>query len=373
MTTEVDLEAAIEELERARADVEAAAVGLGEYDRGEVARLEEAYTKALSILDSYEERATEGGDFQGYVEFRQEFEQFVNDLDRDLPEREAFETAEELLDQRRLSTADFDEARDALKPVAGLVEALADLRSASDDASEARRGLLDVREQLAERRAHLEDLRDVDPAILEVDIAALREPVATYNEAVRSAHQSFLSERPVRSVLTVYEHMSYFSLVDVTAPPDALQSFFADHPTGSKPIPRIRELLSYSRSKLGHYVDDPGHFLGEVQPHSGYLEGLSAEPFTIAWVPPEHEVFTWQLDELERAVNRFAGEETVAALRALEALCRDEQRYRRLRTAAVYGSRLDETDRELLATGGIEAELADIESNIDRIDAVLED
>ena len=96
-----------------RDDLEAQVEERGE-DRLE--RLADAYRGAERLLERYEERATDYDDFAGFVEFQDAFVEFVENLDSDLPERAAFEAADETFQKSRLTEEDFEAAREALSP-----------------------------------------------------------------------------------------------------------------------------------------------------------------------------------------------------------------------------------------------------------------
>lgn len=367
-----DLDDRLDELTRAERARRRAEAALGDVSEAEARTLEDALATAASLLDGYEDRATGSGDFGGYLEFRQRFDDLVDGLADDLPRRGAFEEAQEAVDHRRLSQSHFEAAREALAPVEAVVAALDDLRSARDDLRDARRSLEEARRTLTERRSALEGLAALDPTALDAPVAALRDPVDRFNDLVREAHGRFLEGTPVREVLETYGRLRHFPLLAVEPPPADLVDELEAHPVGAEPLPTLLEYLSYSRSKLGHYVDDPGHLLGEVKPHTPYLEGLSAAPFTIDWPPPPADEFRWLLRERRQAVDRFADEAAIAALRELESLSREPDRYGRLRSGAVLREELDPTERDLVVSGEVEDELAAVDDALARIEAALE-
>ncbi|MFW6152895.1 MAG: DUF7118 family protein [Halobacteriota archaeon] len=367
-----DLDTILDRLSKARAEALDAEAAPGELDAGAARELKEASRLAHDLLDSYEDRATGSGDFGGYLEFRQRFDAFVEGLDADLPHRGRFEQAAADVDRRRLSGSDFDAARRELEPIEPVVEALDTLDDARDRLSSARRAVLDRRARLEERRARLEELASLDPSALDAPVDELRDLVDTYNESVASDHHRLLHDEPVRSVLEMYEHLSYFALLDIDAPPDPLVAFMAEHPAGTEPVATVLEYLSFSRSKLEHYVDDAGHFLAEVRPHSPYLERLAPDPFQVDWPPPERDVFRWELRELGQAVSRFGTESTVADLRRLESLCRTGGRYERQRSSAVLHEDLDEDERDLVRTGSVHDELEAVRGTIEKIEGHLD-
>lgn len=367
-----DLDTLLERLSTARAEARDAKGALGELDEDTAVDLKEAYRVAHDLLDSYEDRATGSGDFGGYLEFRQRFDAFVEDLDDDLPYRGRFEQAAADVDRRRLSGGDFAAARRELEDVEPIVGALDDLVDARDRLASTRRAVLTRREHLARRRDRLEELASLDPNALDAPVDELRDLVDAYNDAVRTDHYHLLHEDPIRSVLEVYDHLSYFALLDIDAPPDPLVDFLEDHQAGAEPVATVLEYLSFSRSKLEHYVDDAGHFLAEVRPHSPYLERLSPAPFEIDWPPPERATFRWQLRELRQAVARFGADATIADLRRLESLCREGETYERQRSSAVLREDLDNDERELVTAGSVETELEAVRTALETIDDHLE-
>lgn len=358
-----------EQLERQATAAEAALDGLAESDAEAVA---DAYRRANSLLTDYRDRATGSGDFGGYMEFRSRFSSLVEDLDAGLARRDAFEAALEHVERRRLSGSDFDRAEAALAPARTITETLTELQTIRDTRASVRSDLLDARAALEARRSHLESLAEISPEALDVPIDSLRMPIERYNEAIETEHRALLKETPSRDLLALYRRLSYFALIGVESPPEALQSYLERHDVGDKPIPTIREYLSYSRSKLDHYVADAGRFLGELAPHSGYLESLSPEPFRIEWPPPARDRFEWQLRDLIQATGRFAGDEAVELLRELQSLCRDSERYTELRSAARLREELDNDERQLVLTGGVDNELDAVSTQIAAIDAALD-
>lgn len=359
----------LDRLRRAQADAEARLEGLTE---DEAAKVTDAYRTAVSLLNDYRERATGTGDFTGYVEFRSKFSHHVEGLSEDFPRREVFEEALDRTERRRLSERDFEHAVAALDPAGAIVTALDELQSTRRKVAKVRKSLVDERTELVDRRAYLQDLADVQPRALDAPIEELRTPVERYNERIEDAHREFLSQTPARDVLAIYRRLSYFSLLDIDSPPEPLETFLTSHPAGGEPISTIRDYLRYSRSKLSHYVDDPGHFTGVVAPHSPYLESLTPEPFRLDWPPPEWSQLRWKLDELIKAANRFADESAIEPLRELHALGGEGERYHHLRSAARLREELDDEARELVLSGEVHTELEAVEQSIEAIDAALE-
>lgn len=371
MTDETD--ALLERYEQLQHEAQTAADGLGDLSESTAQDLASAYREAVSLLEDYRERATGTGDFGGYMEFRTKFTDFVEELDEGLPHREAFEEARDHIDRRRLSDRNFDDARRALEPVAAIVDTLEELESIRDELADVRSSIVAKRRSLIDRRDHLRDLSDVQAGALDAPIEALSSPIERYNDGIEADYRQYIKETPTREVLAAYKRLSYFALLDIEAPPSELAAFLEDHPAGEESISTIREYLTFSRSKLSHYVDDPGHFVGEVGPHSGYLESLSPQPYTIEWPPPPRSTLQWKLRELTQAVDRFATESTMEALRELQSLCRDEERYRHLRSGARLQQELDADERQLVLDGAVQDQLEAVEDAIEAVDAILED
>lgn len=369
--TDEDLDSAIARYRSAREAFDAYTRELGD-DLPAIDEVTDAYRRAIGLLDAYEDRATGSGDFKGYVEFRQRFDRLVEVLADDLPHRDAFEAAQAAVDHRRLNERHFTEARNALSPVEDLIETNRARTDARSRLRDARHELVEHRERLQARCDSLAQLASLDPDAIDADVTTLSEPVESYNSAIEEDFATFLRETPSRELLGTYHRLRHFSLLDIEQPPDDLVAFLSEHPVGHEPVPVILEYLDYSRSKLAHYVDDPGRFHGELRPDAPYLESLSAEPFRLDWPPPEASQFRWYLRELRQAVDRFATESTVATLRAIETVCRDSDRYSVLRSAAVLQHDLTPAERELVQSRDVEDELTDVQQAIDRIDTLLD-
>jgi hypothetical protein len=359
-----DLAAARERRRQAEAAVEA----VGESSARAVA---DAYEAATDLLDSYEGSATGTGDFKAYVEFEERFVSLVEELPDDLPAREAFEEANELLDRRRLSERHFEQARDLLAPAREVIETLEERAAAEEHLREtrraARRRLSTVEEEIARR----ERLLDLGAADLDAPTDHLREPIDAYNDAVTDAFDRFRREAPVADLLGFVGTTRAYPLVEFPSPPESLRAYLAAEPIGSEPLPTVVEYVGYSRSKLSHYVDDPDRFREAVATHETYLRRLDATPLTVEWPPGSRGGLRRRAEELIAVVARFADESTVAAARAVRDLAfRDD--YRRLRESAVAREELTAAERDRLASGAVEAELADLRAERDRLRAALD-
>jgi hypothetical protein len=357
------LRAASEDLADARAAVEA---------RGE-ARLEAvraAYREATDLLDRYEGRATGTGDFAAFVEFQESFVELTEGLDDDLPARDAFEAANDLLDQRRLGEDDFDRAREELGPAADLVDLLADREAAREAFEAARRDARRRLRDVEERIDSLERLQRLGEADLDAPVDRLREPIEAYDEAVREAWAAFRRDASAREVFRVVAASRAYPLAAFPEVPPDLREYVESRPAGEEPIPTLLEYADYSTSKLSHYVDDPAALRTRVGTHRTYLERLDADPLVVSWPPPDAETLRYRASELVSVVARFADEGTVAAARRLRDLP-DDVAYDRLRETALARDELDEAERERLERGAVEAELTAARDERERIEAAL--
>jgi hypothetical protein len=353
-----DLESAREEVEE-REDVEAVAA---------------AYRDVAGILERYEERATDWDDFEGYVRFREALSKRLSEIPDDLPEHEAFEAADDVLTttpQDPPTEADFERARGLLEPAAAYAEALDELESARERYRRARSDARERRDELAERIERLERLRVLGNADLDAPVGEIREPVESYNDAVRDAFAAFRGEAPAREVLRVVSRAAGFPLVDYGEPPADLHDYLRGAEAGEKPVPTLLEFAGRSRASLAHDVADPAALKTAVGSNRTYLEGLDAEPLTVGWPPPEATVLRWRARELVSVLGSFAPEETVAKARALRALS-EREAYPRLRRSAVARAELDAGEREQAATG-VEGELAEARERLASLEAALED
>jgi hypothetical protein len=339
---------------------------------GEVA---DAYESVARVLDSWEERATDWDDFQGYVEFRDDLSDTMASIREDIPEGDAFVAAERHVKTgsptESLRASEFAAAREALAPARAYADYREDLAEARRRYREAYRAARARRRELAERIDDLERLQRLGEADLDAPIEDLRVPIDRYDGAVEEAFGTFRSESSAREVLGVVEVAAEdYPLVDVTPPPDRLLSYVRAEPAGEHTLPELLEYADYSESKLGHYVDDPGLLKRRVATNRTYLQGLDAAPFRIEWPPSNADLLRYRTEELLSVVTRFANEKTTRALRAVRECTRRED-YRRLREAAVADARLCDDDRDRLESGEVSADLAAAREERDRVvDAV---
>lgn len=343
-------------------------------DRGEaaVAAAADAYREATRLLDRYRESATGTGDFQAYVEFQERFAGLVEGLDDDLPAREAFETAAETVDRRRLRDRDFETAREELEPAA-------DLRGLLERRDEAEERFRRVRHEARERLDAVDDrietlerLARLGEADLDAPVDRLREPIRDYDETVRAAFDRYRAEASARALFDLLETTERYPLVTFRAPPRELREYVASAPAGAEPVDSLLEYAGYSASKLDHYVDDPGALRARVATHRTYLERLDGEPLTVGWPPPPAAELRHRCRELIAVVGRFAGGETVELVRTVRDLTREPD-YGRLREAAEARTALTDDQRDRLRRGAVEAELAALGDARDELVAALSD
>jgi hypothetical protein len=360
-----DLAAARERLRQAEAAVD-------DYGEESARTVAESYEDALDLLSNYEDTATGSGNFAAYVEFQERFVTLVDGLPDNFPTRAAFEEANDLLDRRRLSQKHFDQARDLLAPAREAVESLDEREAARQHLRETsqavRRRLSTVDEEIEGR----ERLLGLGAADLDAPTEHLRDPIDAYNEAVTDAFERFRREESVRDLLDLVATTTAYPLVEFTAPPDSLYTYFDGAPLGNEPLPTVLEYAGYSQSKLGHYVDDPDRFRTQVATNETYLTRLDATPLTVGWPPPEAGALRRFAEELVTVVARFAGESVVTRARRVRDLAfRDD--YERLRQSAVARDELTESERDRLASGAVEAELADLRAERDRLQSALDE
>ncbi|AGB39633.1 DUF7118 family protein [Natronococcus occultus] len=333
-----------------------------------------AYHEATDLLDRYVDRATGTGreNFKAYVELEGKFDSLVDGLSDGLEAREAFEGALEALDKRRLSESDFERARERLAPAREYADLLEEREAAREAVAEARkaasRRLRAIDDELDERKRLLE-LAEAD---LDAPVERLREPIARYDELVRTAFREYRDEASAREVFALLDRSRWYPFVPFERPPEDLKRFVRERPAGEYTIPELLEYADYSRSKLAHYVEDADELKRTVATQQTSLEGIDAEPLTIGWPPGPAGVLERRSRELRPFVDRVADEETVAALREVRLLARDEA-YDRLQTAAQAVEQLTAEERERLRDGQVAAELEALRAERERLEDALED
>ena len=359
-----DLAAARERRRQAEAAVEA---------YGDDAQaIADAYEDALGLLSSYEDTATGSGNFQAYVEFQEKFVTLVEGLPDDLPTREAFEEANELLDRRRLSESHFEEARDRLAPAREVVESLEEREAARHHLRETRQAVRRRLSTLDDEIAARERLQALGAVDLDAPTERLRDPVEAYNDAVTEAFDRFRREEPSSRILGFVDTTTAYPLVDFTAPPEGLREYLQTSPVGTEPLSTVLDYVGYSRSKLSHYVDDPDAFRQRVATNETYLSRLDASPLVVAWPPLPANELRPRAEELVAVVARFADEPVVARARAIRDLSfRDD--YERLRRVAVARDELSDAERDRLASGAVADELSRLRDERDRLQSALDE
>lgn len=358
------LREAFDDLERIERHI--ADLGL---DRVETAA--DRYRRAHRVLKQYEEDAVGTGDFSSYVKFEAAFDAATDTESGELA-ASAFEAANDAVDKRRLSTSDFEAAREALEPAGDYIDLLERRDEAVDAYRAARR---DAKEALAALEGHVEELEDL-ASLADVDldapVASLHDPIEAYNEAVREAFHSFKKSASARELFDLLDLTEQYPLVDVDQPPRDLAEYVTEYDAGEEPVTDLLEYADYSKSKLDHYVDDPGALRTAVAVHRTYLERIDGEPLTIEWPPKPAEELTFRIKELTPIVSRFADEDTVATLRAVRRLAKEDD-YDTLRRAAEV--RVERSDEELalLESGSVDDRLAEARDIRDLVAAILEE
>lgn len=362
-----DLEAAAESLR----DVESTIDRIGE-DR--VSRLADTYETFTDLLSRYRSEASGSGQeaFKAYVEFEGRLAAFVEDLPEDLPRRDAFERAADVLDRRRLDERDFDRAHEEVADVADIASLPADRTAALETYREARKAVVSRVRALDTQIEDLERTRRFADVDFDASTEALREPVEAYNDAVGSAFSTFTDTAPTRSVIDFIECTESYPLVPFRRPPDRLRSYVREHEVGTVPLPTLLEYADYSPSKLGHYVDDPQEFRAHVTTNRAYLERLDPEPLRIEWPPPPAGRLRYRIRELIPVADRFAGEDVIDRLRGVRRVTRDDD-YERLRRTALAIDELSPSERERLESGEIDRELDARRDERERLRSVLDE
>lgn len=314
-----------------------------------------AHRSFLTLLDRYEDQAT-GSGFQEYLEFQDAVADLMDDVAEDVPAYDAFEAADDAVQQRRLSSKDFDRARDRLSPAAEYADLLSDWEAAHDRVRAARGAARDRLAALDDAIAEQERLLELGDADLDAPVERLRDPIETYDEAVRAAFAEFRRDAPAREVFDLVAATDQFPLVGFRPPPSRLHDYLRAAPAGEESIVRLLELADFSASKLGHYVEDPGEFSRHVATNRTYLMELDGEPLAVGYPPPPADRLRYLAREYLAVCNRFAPGSVVAALRRVRDLPRETD-YARLRRAAEARAELGPDERDRLANGDVAAEL----------------
>jgi tetratricopeptide (TPR) repeat protein len=366
------VESLIAELDAADTEFERLRERVDEYGVDALDRVTGACEQVDRLFERYEDRATDYDDFKGYVEFQDTFVEFVAGLPEDLPARDAFEAADETFQRSRLKEKHFAQAREDLQPARDLAQLYEDWQDARQRYSDARYAVAQRLETVEKRIADLEQTLEWGEADLSAPVERLRDPIETYDDAVREAFTDLRRDAPARETLDVLAAAADEPLLDARRPPTRLLEYVHDHEVGEESVTKLLEYAGYSNSKLGHYVDDPAAFQRCVAANETYLDRLDAEPLTVGWPPPAATDLRWWADAAESVVRRFAPEDVVAALRAVRELTHDAE-YDRLQTAAVARAELGERERERLRSGDVERDLAGAREARDLLATALEE
>jgi hypothetical protein len=344
------------DLDRAVAEYERLAARLADAGgESAVRRTAGAYRTFRQLLADNEESAT-GSGFQAYIEFQEKVAAHTDDLDESLPAYDAFQAADDALRKKRLSSSDFDQAREALDPAREYADLLVEWEAAEDLLREARRDAGRRLDALDGEVADLERLRELAEVDLDAPVERLREPIERYNDAVAADVAALKRDGSARDVLDVVAAADRYPLVAFRDPPTRLAEYLRADSVGEESVATLLEYADYSAEKLSHYVENPGDLKRHVATNRTYLTNLDAAPLQVAYPPPEAGQLRYECREYASVCNRFAGEETLAALREVRGLP-DATDYERLRTAAAALDELGDEGRERLAAGDVAADL----------------
>lgn len=347
-----------------------AAATVDEAGETNLQNLADAHAEFTRLLAQYSDSATGSGDFQAFIEFQEKVQRFVDTLPSDLPERHVFERAADILDQRRLATADFDRARETLEPAKEMAARLDARAAALEDYRAARRAVTDHHRTITEQIDRLESLKEYANTDLSTDPAALKDPLETYDDAIDAAFEDFRATHSARDVIRFLDATTAYPLVAYPTPPAELKAYLTQNPIGEETIPTLLEYAAYSPSKLDYYVDDPQEFRVHIATNRTYLTSLDAAPLHIGWPPPPAEDLRWRTRELIPIVDRFAPDDVVAALHDVRKLTYHAD-YDRYREAALANEHLTPTERQKLETGEVDDELAQLRAEQSRLESAL--
>jgi hypothetical protein len=362
----------VSDLERAETRLEGARERVAEFGESRLQQLADVYREFTDVLDRYEDQVTDdGGDVRTNIEFQSQIAEVSKHISDDLLLSETFRECDEYLQQKWFSESDFEHVYEQLEPVADLVGRLEERDEALDAYRQARRDVRYRIHDLEERIDELERLSRLGEADLDAPTDRLREPIQSYNDAVTDAFATFRKTASAREVLSFVASMEDYPLVPFEQPPAELLSYVQDHETGTETIGTLAEYADYSRSKLDHYVDDPGALKHTIGGKQTYLDRLDAEPLRVAWPPPAAGELRYRCRELTAAVNRFEPP-VVERLRAVAALPRETD-YDRLRNSALASETLTAEERDRIESTDVEAQLASAREEHDRLrDALAE-
>ncbi|GGL48163.1 DUF7118 family protein [Halocalculus aciditolerans] len=369
---DIDADALVARLSSAAQTLDDRRDAVDEHGEGTLRSLRAALREVDALFERHEEDATGYGEFEAYLAFQDDLVDTVEDLDSDLPERDAFESLLDLFKKQTLSHDDFDAARDRLADARSLADTLDALDDARDAYDAARRDVKRAHATLTEETDRLERLQRLGDADLDAPVDAVRDPLETYNDRVRDAFADFRREASAREVVALADRATAFPLVDLPAPPSELRDYLANREVGDRSLAELRDFAGYSRSKLDHYVDDPATLKRVVGGNTSFLDRLSGSRLTLDWPPAERGVLRYRTRELISVVDSFAGAETLTALRDVrDATRRDD--YPALRNAAVANAELTDEERERVRTGSVAAELDAARDRRNRLARALDD
>lgn len=369
--TEEREDSLLEDFTATRDRYEALTAEIDSVGRESVNTLADAVVQLDRLLRTYEDRATGTGDFGGYIAFRQQVEDLVEDLPADIPHADAFDTIAATVDKRRLSERDFEAIQDTLTEVRSTATLLEDESTARDEYRDIRRDVAQRIDEIDEELDHMDHLLSLAEVDLDAPVEEIRTPIDAYNQAVREAYDAYLESTPASEVLAFLNKTDRYPLVPMPTPPAGLVSYVEDLP---EPL-TVRELLEYadySRSKLAHYVEAPDTLVTAVATDRTYLERLSADPFEITWPPSEAAILEWRIRELIAVVDRFGTEDTMTKLRTVRARVQQTDRFDRLRDIAVARSTIDQDQRERIQSGELAADRGELAAFQERLADALE-
>ena len=370
---DAEARSAIEELKDARAAQSTVRDRIDEVGREALSAIISARDDMRSLLSKYRDRAVGTESFGAFVQFRAELQQLVDGLPADLPERSTFEDIAERFEKSRLHASDFEWATEQLDRLDRFEALLEEERAAADRVSRARRAVREERDRLADRLDRLAELRTFEDLDLDAPVDSLRDPIDRYNELVQRDYRTFRREVPASEFAEFLRTAERYPLVSARSLPEDVGEYIDSTPAGENTIEELLEYSTFSPSKLHHYVDDPTALKRSIATQRTAIDRHDVSPFLIEWPPPRAAILRWRLRELRPVVDRFAGEETIVALREVRSLLQDTARYRRLRQVAVANEELSASERDLLESGNLEAETRRVRASLDRLDEALAD
>ena len=362
----------VAELDQREQRLERAEERVAEFGEQKLQRLAGVYHEFVGVLDRYEDQVTDdGGDVQTNIEFQSQIAEVSKQLSDDLLLSETFRECDEYLQQKWFSESDFEHVYEQLDPVSDLVGRLEERDAALEAYRETRRDVRYRIRELDEEINELERLSRLGNADLDAPTERLREPIEAYNDAVTGAFEAFRRNSSAREVLAFVAAMADYPLVPFERPPEEVLRYAREREPGTETISQLLAYADYSRSKLDHYVDDPGALKGTIGGKQTYLERLDAAPLRIDWPPPAATDLEFRCGELTAAVNRFAPD-AVEPLRDVAALPR-ERNYERLRNAAQAREELTDVERDRIATEDIEGQLEGLREKREHLQGALDE